>query len=189
MGLRRELRSLGESFVGELPAIDLHVCFCFVPAKHLHLTTHVQDLRQAKLFVVSNCVRVQRKVRFMAALSGSVLMSASALLGAGGVKLTFHPGQEIQVAIFVTDTFKAEEPGMTLLLREACARGWQAVRAEDLKGRGRKPSLHLRGAGEAIPAGFNKTRVKCFTVTEFLRWLTATCLNKTASSRVKIAAA
>ncbi|CAL1162991.1 unnamed protein product [Cladocopium goreaui] len=153
------------------------------------VATRTQDLRQAKLFVVSNFVRVQRKVRFMAALSGSVLMSASALLGAGGVKLTFHPGQEIQVAIFVTDTFKAEEPGMTLLLREACARGWQAVRAEDLKGRGRKPSLHLRGAGEAIPAGFNKTRVKCFTVTEFLRWLTATCLNKTASSRVKIAAA
>ena len=53
----------------------------------------------------------KEKVRFMAALSGSVLMSASALLGAGGVKLTFHPGQEIQVAIFVTDTFKAEEPG------------------------------------------------------------------------------
>ena len=33
MGLRRELRSLGESFVGELPAIDLHVCFLlFVPS-------------------------------------------------------------------------------------------------------------------------------------------------------------
>ena len=180
MELGREPRTL-KLIIAVCPAM---ICMSFFP--HLH-STYVQDLRQAKLFVVSNFVKVDRKVRFMAALSGSVLMSASALLGGGGVKLTFHPGQDIQVAIFLTGTFKAEEPCLTLLLREACARGWQPVRAEDLKGRGRKPSIHLRGAGEAIPAGFRKTRVKLFTADEFLRWLTAAGLNKQASSRVKIA--
>ena len=143
----------------------------------------LQDIREAKLFVVTNFVNVERKVRFMAALSGSVLMSA--LLGEGGVKLVFHPGQDIKAAVFVTAAFKAEEPNLTLLLREACSRGWQAVRAEDLKGRGHKPSFFLRGEGEAIPATFSQTRVKCFTGKEFLRWLTGTCLNKKATQSLQ----
>ena len=127
---------------------------------------------------------VERKVRFMAALSGGVVLSASVLLGQGGTKLAFHPGQDLQVAVFVSDTFKVEEPGLTLLLREACQRGWRAVRAEDLKWRGLKPSLFLRGAGEVIQ-GFAKTKVKCFNSVEFLRWLSTSCLNKNASAHVK----
>lgn len=74
---------------------------------------------------------------------------------------------------------------MTALLREACARGgWKAVRAQDLKGRGRKPSLLLRGEGEVID-GFSKTKVKHFSADEFMRWLSTVCLNKEASACVK----
>ena len=42
----------------------------------------------------------------MAALSGGVVLSASVLLGQGGTKLAFHPGQDLQVAVFVSDTFQ-----------------------------------------------------------------------------------
>lgn len=73
---------------------------------------------------------------------------------------------------------------MTLLLREACARGWKAVTAEGLKGRGRKPSLLMRGEGEIID-GMGRTRVKCLTANEFLRWFAGVCLKKEASARVK----
>ena len=144
----------------------------------------MKDIREAKLFVVSDFVNVERKIRFMAALNGAVLLSASVLLGAGGTKLVFHPGRDLQVAVFLTETFKAEEPGLTVLLREACQRGWQAVTSEGLKGRGLKPSLNLQGAGEATHA-FAKTKVKCFGSADFLRWMTTTCLNKEASARVK----
>lgn len=131
-----------------------------------------------------NFARVERKVQFMAALTGSVLLSANVLLSQGGVKLSYHPGHKIDAAVFVTNAFKSEEPAMTLLLREACARGWKAVTAEALKGRGRKPSLLMRGEGEIID-GLGRTRVKCFTANEFLRWFTSACLNKEASARVK----
>ena len=136
--------------------------------------------------VTKNFVNVDRNVRAMAALTGSVLLSADALVGRGGVKLCFQRGYDIEAAVFVTDQFKQEKPGMTMLLREACVQGWKAVKAEDLKGRGRRPSLLLRGEGEAI-AGFEKTRVKCFSADEFLRWLTTSCLQKDSSGRVKAA--
>lgn len=143
----------------------------------------MQDLRQAKLLVVSDFAKVERKIRFMAALNGAVLLSSSVLLGKGGTKLVYHPGQDLQIAVYVTEAFKAEDPGLTVLLREACNRGWQAVLPEQLKGRGRKPSLFLQGAGERTQ-GFHNTNVKCFESADFLRWLTTTCLNKEMSARV-----
>ena len=140
-------------------------------------------MREAKLFVV-DFAKVERKVQFMAALTGSTVLSASVLLGRGGVKLSYRPGHQIEAAVFVTNAFKAEEPAMTVLLREACRRGWTAVTKEGLKGRGRKPSLLLRGEGEIID-GFGRTRVKCLTANEFLRWFTTVCLHKEASGRVQ----
>ena len=143
----------------------------------------MQDLRQAKLLVVNGFANVERKVRFMSALNGSTMLSASALLGQGGTKLVFNPGQDLQVALFVTDAFKREEPGMTVLLREACQRGWLPVLSPALKGRGLKPSLLLQGAGE-VTQGFAKTKVKCFGSADFLRWLTTICLKKESTARV-----
>ncbi|CAK8999692.1 Uncharacterized protein SCF082_LOCUS6168, partial [Durusdinium trenchii] len=81
------------------------------------------DLWHAKLVVVKNFTEVERNVQVMAALTGSALISADVLLGHGGVKLVYHPGHKIEAAVFATNTFKTEEPGMTALLREACARG------------------------------------------------------------------
>ena len=91
--------------------------------------------------------------------------------------------QDLQVALFVTDAFKREEPGMTVLLREACQRGWLPVLSPALKGRGLKPSLLLQGAGE-VTQGFAKTKVKCFGSADFLRWLTTICLKKESTARV-----
>ena len=135
--------------------------------------------------MVKNFANVERKVQLMAAFTGSALISADVLLGRGGVKLVYHPGHKIEPAVFVTDTFKTDEPAMTALLREACKRGsWTAVRAQDLKGRGRKPSLLLRGEGEVIDS-FSKTMVKSFSANNFLRWFTTARLNKEARACVK----
>ena len=86
----------------------------------------------------------------------------------------------------MTQAFKIEQPALTALLRVACANGWLAVKMSDLKGRGRKPSLLLRGKDEVVQ-GFGKTRVKLFDRTEFVRWVTKTCLNQQLSARVSAA--
>lgn len=142
-----------------------------------------QDIRLAKLFVILNFQKVENKVKVMAALQGGVILSSSVLNGTGGIKLGFHPGLSIDAAVFATSEFKREQLGLTMMVREACRLGWQPVAAEALKGRGRKPSLLLKGAGEAIP-GFNRTRVKCFTARDFIRWLVDSCLNRQASARI-----
>eukprot|EP00435_Cladocopium_sp_Y103_P056645 s1470_g19.t1 len=103
--------------------------------------------------------RTKYVVKTMAALVGAVVLSASVLLGKAGVKLVFHRGLQIDAAVFATHAFQAAEPGLTGLLRDACRNGWHAVRADDLKGRGRKPSLLLRGDGEVVQ-GFSKTTVR-----------------------------
>lgn len=133
--------------------------------------------------VVNDFCRVERKVRVMAALLGSVVVSAPALCGRGGTRLEFRRGLDMEVAIFLTDTFKAEEPGLTLIMREACHQGWKAVRMEGLKGRGRKPSLLLKGRAETVQ-GFQRTGVKCMTSLDFVQWLNRTCLNKSLSAHV-----
>ena len=65
-----------------------------------------QDLKQAKLIVVANFSHVEDRVKIMAALLGAVVLSASVLLGKAGVKLEFHRGLDIDVAVFVTHAFK-----------------------------------------------------------------------------------
>ena len=143
-----------------------------------------QDLKQAKLIVVANFSHVEDRVKIMAALLGAVVLSASVLLGKAGVKLEFHRGLDIDVAVFVTHAFKAAEPGLTSLLRDACRSGWHAVRANDLKGRGRKPSLLLRQDGEVVQGFTSKSTVKCFNGVDFCRWLLRTCVNQRQGARI-----
>ena len=114
------------------------------------------------------------------------MLSASVLLGKAGVKLVFHRGLDIDAAVYVTNGFKASQPGLTGLLREACAHGWLACKANELKGRGRKPSLLLRGDAEVVQ-GFKRTRVKSLSGVDFVRWVTKTCLNQGLSARVSAA--
>ena len=98
--------------------------------------------------------------------------------------MVFKKGLDMDAAVFVTDAFKEEEPGLTMILREACRRGWKPVRSADLKGRGKKPSLLLKGGGETIE-GFARTQVKCLTVADVVRWVTETCLDRSRSGRVR----
>ena len=149
-------------------------------------TLLAKDMQQAKLLVLANFGQVEDRVKVMAALQGAVVLSAAVLFGNGGVKLTFNRGLRIEAAVFVTQTFKVEQPDLTALLRVACANGWLAVARTNLKGRGRKPSLLLRGEDEVIQ-GFGKTRVKLFNRTDFVRWVTKTCLDQKLSARVSAA--
>ena len=123
----------------------------------------------------------------MAALQGAVVLSAALLFHKGGVRLTFHKGLSIDAAVFVTQAFKVEQPALTAMLRFACTNGWLPVTMADLKGRGRKPSLLLRGEEEVLQ-GFGRTNVKLFNRKDFVRWVTKTCLNRKLSARVRAAA-
>lgn len=143
-------------------------------------------MQQANLLVLANFGQVEDRVKVAAALQGAVILSAAVLFGKGGVKLTYNRGLSIEAAVFVTQAFKTEQPALTALLRVACANGWLAVKMRDLKGRGRKPSLLLRGKDEVVQ-GFGKTRVKLLDRTEFVRWVTKTCLNQQLSARVSAA--
>ena len=143
-------------------------------------------MQQANLLVLANFGQVEDRVKVAAALQGAVVLSAAVLFGKGGVKLTYNRGLRIEAAVFVTQAFKIEQPALTALLRVACANGWLAVKMSDLKGRGRKPSLLLRGKDEVVQ-GFGETRVKLLDRTEFVRWVTKTCLNQQLSARVSAA--
>ncbi|CAK9113539.1 Uncharacterized protein SCF082_LOCUS52631, partial [Durusdinium trenchii] len=123
----------------------------------LGVTSQSQDMQQAKLLVLANFGQVGDSVKITAALQGAVVLSAAVLFGKGGVKLTFNGGLCIEAAVSVTQEFKVEQPDLTALLRVACANGWLAVKMNDLKGRGRKPSLLLRGKDEVVQ-GFGRTR-------------------------------
>ncbi|CAK9054669.1 Modification methylase NlaIV (M.NlaIV) (Cytosine-specific methyltransferase NlaIV) [Durusdinium trenchii] len=93
-----------------------------------------RDLREGDLYLVNDFTAVHRKVRAMAALRGGVILSGGVLEGRPGVKVTFSRGLDLPVAVYVTDEFKREEPGLTLILRHACSNGWQAVGADGVRG-------------------------------------------------------
>lgn len=188
--VQQKLHTLGVTSQSQARlAYHLFQCFLIVLLVFscpLFINRSGQDMQQAKLLVLANFGQVGDSVKITAALQGAVVLSAAVLFGKGGVKLTFNGGLCIEAAVSVTQEFKVEQPDLTALLRVACANGWLAVKMNDLKGRGRKPSLLLRGKDEVVQ-GFGRTRVKRFNRTEFVRWVTKTCLNQQLSARVSAA--
>ena len=100
------------------------------------------------------------------------------------MKITYSRGFDLPVAIYCTPNFKASEPGLTLIAREATINGsWEAVGLDGLVGRGRKPSLVLRAATEKGPR--LGRGVLSLTGSEFVTWVTSKCLIPSQSSRIK----
>ena len=118
----------------------------------------------------------------MAALRGGTILSGSVLEGRSGAKVTYNSGLMLPVAVFTSNDFKRQEPGMTMILRDACSHGWQAVAVEGLRGRGRRPSLHLKASSERVQG---VRGVLLLTGNEFVTWLTGKCVNKTLTARVQ----
>lgn len=149
----------------------------------------VQDLRPAKLLVFGGDVEnLGRTQRVFAAVMGCVLLSASILHGQSGVKLTYQPGVDSTVRVFVTDTFKQEAPSLTLVVREACqlGKGWKAVSQDEATRKdGWKWGLVLRGRNEAAPPPGRCKKLLWLTGDEFVAWATREFVLEKESAWVK----
>ena len=139
-------------------------------------------MRRAQLFIVEDLKNPRRQPNLMAALVGGTLLTDSALTRGCGFKLSFTSALQLPVALFLTRGFKTAEPGLTMILRDACTKGWQAVGLEGLKGRGRKPSMALTAEGEQLQ-GLGRG-VLCFTAQGFLSWINAKCVIRRETYRV-----
>ena len=119
----------------------------------------------------------------MAALLGSVVLSGAVLDQGKGIRMQCTKGLASSVAVCLTDQFKATQPGLTMILREACANGWCAVARAGLKARGREAALLLCGDREvesiSAPRG-----VQCLTADAFVDWVTAKFLERGSSALV-----
>ena len=152
------------------------------------VSTFVQDMRQAKLLVVDQVQTMSRTQRLLSAVMGCVVLSASILRGAGGVKLTFHPGVEQKVRVFLTNAFQHENAALTLVVREAVARrlGWTAVTSEEARKKdGWKWGLILKGNNENLGATSRCKKILQLTGDEFVDWATCNFMHSGASAWVK----
>ena len=75
------------------------------------------------MIVIKDIDHFAQKYRAFSALMGAVVLSGPILDGQGGLKLSHKPGFKFGVSVYATNNFKKEQPGLTLLVREACARG------------------------------------------------------------------
>ena len=135
------------------------------------MASDTKDLRQASLLIIPDINTIPRKHQLMAALFGKVILSAAILDGGNGVKLSYSAGSQLGVFVYVTDGFRNQEPGLTMILREACAHGWKAVTMNDLQARSPGPKnscLLLRAKGEALNLG--KSRIQCLDGNELVAW-------------------
>ena len=156
--------------------------------KQAGVSTFVQDMREAKLLVVDHVQAMTRTQRLLSAVMGCVVLSASTLRGAGGVKLTFHAGVEKRVRLFLTDAFKRENAALTLVVREAVARrlGLTAVTSEEARRKdGWKWGLTLKGNNENLGATSRCKKILQLTGDEFVKWATQIFLHSGASAWVK----
>ena len=156
--------------------------------KQAGVSTVVQDMREAKLLVVDHVQAMTRTQRLLSAVMGCVVLSASILRGAGGVKLTFHAGVEQRVRLFLTDAFKRENAALTLVVREAVARrlGWTAVTSEEARRKdGWKWGLTLKGNNENLGATSRCKKILQLTGDEFVQWATQNFVHSGASAWVK----
>lgn len=150
----------------------------------------LQDLRQAKLLVIGDSFEaLGRTHRSFAALMGCVVLSASILNGEGGLKMSFRPGFEKNVRVFLTGAFKNEAPALTQVIRQVCSlgKGWRAVtRDEAVTKNGWKWGLVLHGKQEPVPAPRSKCKfLRWLTADEFVSWATKEFVDETHSAWVK----
>ena len=73
-------------------------------------------MRRAQLFIVEDLKNPRRQPNLMAALVGGTLLTGSALTRGCGFKLSL----QLPVALFLTQGFRTAEPGLTMILRDAC---------------------------------------------------------------------
>ena len=104
-------------------------------------------------------------------------MSGKVLLGGSGMKVAYQTG--------FTLPFQDKDPGLSMLVRHACERGWEAVGLGGLKGRGRRPSLFLKTAAERAQGLHGMRGVKPLTGKQFVAWVTQACLNRSQTSRIR----
>ena len=122
---------------------------------------------------------------------GCTILSGPVLDGHDGAKLVYTAGFKFAAFVFVSAAFKRAEPGLTLILRLACAKaanesknGWQAKTLEVCKKTGQKKQLVLKGKDEAIP-GNRPKQVLSLTGDEFVAWATKTYFLDTRSAWIK----
>ena len=139
-------------------------------------------MRPAELFIVEDLKSPRQKPNLMAALVGGTLLTGSALTKGCGFKVSFTSALRLPLALFLTPGFKRAEPGLTMILRDACTKGWQAVGLGGLAGRGRKPSVALTVEGEQLE-GLGRG-VLCLTAQGFFSWIDAKCVIRKETYRV-----
>ena len=84
--------------------------------------------------------------------------------------MSYQPGVDSTVRVFVTDMFKQEAPSLTLVVREACqlGKGWKAVSQDEATRKdGWKWGLVLRGRNEAAPPPSRCKKLLWLTGDEF----------------------
>jgi len=146
-----------------------------------------EDLKEASLLLVNDINAIGRKYQAVAALFGRVIMSSAILQGGAGVKLSYQRGVDHPVFVYVTDNFKATEPGLTLILREACGQGWKAVAMDELTRRSqafRNVALLLKGRHEEMQP-MRRSRILKMDGCEFVAWVSKKFLKVDASAWVK----
>ena len=145
-----------------------------------------QDLKLAKLLVFDG--DLGRSQRLFAALMGCVALSASVLRGAGGLQVGFRQRIDTQGPCLCLGGLQLEAPGLTLVLREACAReeGWKAVPLQEARRKdGWKWGVVLRGMTESLPAGRGSKKLLSLTGDELVSWATREFAIPTQSAWVK----
>ena len=178
LGLDRDATLTGQLRAAGVTSVvqdDIGQGFYLISLKSKKITLR-QDLKLAKLLVFDGDMAcLARSHRLFAALMGCVALNASVLRGAGGCKLAFKRGLTHKVRVFASEAFKREAPGLTLIVREACARkeGWRAVPLEEARRKdGWKWGLILRGATESLPGGRGSKKLLSLTGDELVAWAT-----------------
>ena len=144
----------------------------------------LQDLRSAALIVLTDIATVPRKVSVITALHGGMILSGSVLDGKAGVRMAYSKALDTPVALFLTTSFKEAEPGLTMILRHACAHGWSAITQRGLATGASSHKLCLHTHDDPEIAGINQKKIKCFTANAFVDWLAAGNLKPKLSGRV-----
>lgn len=83
-------------------------------------------MKQAKLLVVKDVNELGRKHKVFAALMGAVVLSGGILDKKSGLKLVYDTGFKFPTRVFATGEFKRSEAALTMVVREACAKGQAA---------------------------------------------------------------
>ena len=152
-----------------------------------------EDLKQAKVVISNDVSNLARKYKAFAALMGAVILSGDVLNKQAGLRLGHETGCNGAVSVFCTEKFITEQPGLTMLVREACERGgrcqgsggWKAKSmAEVLQTRGRREAVILHGRNEEVQVqGNNKTQK--LTGDTLAAWLAKKYIDHNASAWIK----